>query len=135
MRDLEQLATWAGVDEPVDVKRTEQENESVDRTEDRKRDRRFTCRQERRHGIRGSQDSIDHPGLTTDFSGEPAGNDRNEGQRKAEERHPKQRTNVPQTMLKTQITTDPGQRQHNQAASDHNPEAEERDDHRWPVLR
>jgi len=28
--------------------------------------------QERRHGVSGSQDSIDHPRLTADFSGEPA---------------------------------------------------------------
>src|ERR1700722_9709245 len=116
MRDLEQLATGTGVDKPVDVKRTEQENESVDRAKDHKRDRRLTRGQERRHGIRSSQDSIDDPGLTTDFSGEPAGNDRNERQRKAQKRHPKQRTNVRQAVLETQIATDPGQRQHNQTA-------------------
>src|ERR1700683_2504417 len=111
MRDIEQLATWAGVDKPVNIKRTEKEDERVHRTKDHKRDRRLTRGQERRHRIRGSQHSIDYPGLTTDFSGEPTGNDRNEGQRKAQERHPKQRTNVRQTMLETQIATDPGQRQ------------------------
>src|SRR3984893_5361205 len=36
--------------------------------------------------------------------------------------------------LVTQIATDPGERQHHQTASHHDPESEEREDHRRPVL-
>src|SRR5882762_4969625 len=72
-------------DEPVDVKRAKQEDEGVNRTEDRERDHRLARRQERRHSIRCSQNPIDYPRLTADLSGEPAGNDGNEGQRKAQE--------------------------------------------------
>src|SRR5713226_4747248 len=94
MGDIEQLSTRTCADEPVDVKRAKQEDERVNRTKDRERDRRLARRQERRHGIRGSQHSKDHPRLTADLSSEPAGDDRNKGQRKAQKSQPKQRTIV-----------------------------------------
>ena len=81
--------TRTDADEPIDVKSAKQENECVNRTEDGERDRRLGRGQEWRHGIRGSQHSIDHPGLTADLSGEPAGDDRNKGQWKARGKSPK----------------------------------------------
>src|SRR5258708_11880247 len=78
-RGLEQPASGTCADEAIDVKRAECEYEGVDRAEDHERDRGFAFGQEWRHGIRGSQDSVDRPRLTADFSGEPAGKDRNEG--------------------------------------------------------
>src|ERR1700686_1919947 len=134
MRNLEQLSPRTGADKPVDVKCAEQEDEGVDRTEDDERDRRLARRQEWRHGIRGSQHSEDHPGLTADFSGEPTGNDRNEGQWKAQESQPKQGTNVSQAMLETQILAEQGEPKHPQATSHHDPKTEKRDDHRRPIL-
>jgi hypothetical protein len=134
IRSLEQLATGTRADKPVNVKRAEQEEEGVDRTEDHKRDRRRARRQERRHGLRGSQHAIDHPGLTADLSGEPAGDDRDERQRKAQESQPKQRAIVSQAVLVTQVATKPGEPQHHQTASHHDPKGEERDDDRRPVL-
>jgi len=71
----------------------------------------------------GSQDSIDHPGLTADFRGEPAGNDGDEGQRETQESRPKQRAIVCQAMPVAQIAAEPGEPQHQQTTSDHDPEA------------
>src|SRR5882724_12894689 len=105
MRSLDQFSRGTDADEPIDVKRAKQEDEGVNRTEDRERDRRLARRQEWRHGIRCSQNPIDYPRLTADLSGEPAGNDCNEGQRKAQESQPKQRAVVRQAMPVTQIAT------------------------------
>src|SRR4030081_2375624 len=98
MRNLELLPRRTSADEPVDVKRAKQEDEGVNRTEDDERDRRLACRQEWRHRIFSPQHAIDHPRLTTDLSGEPAGNDRDEWQRKAQESRPKQRAIVRQAV-------------------------------------
>src|SRR5882672_6104103 len=101
MRSLDQFSRGTDTDEPVDIKRAKQEDEGVDRTEDRERDRRLARSQEWRHGIRCSQNPIDYPRLAADLSGEPAGNDRNEGQRKAEESQPQQRAIICQAVLVT----------------------------------
>ena len=59
--------------QPVDVEGAEREDEGVDGAEDDQRDRRRARRQERRHGVGGPQNAIDHPGLTADLGREPAG--------------------------------------------------------------
>ena len=82
-RGLEQPANRARADEPIDVKHAECEYERIDRAEDQERDCRRARRQKWRHGIGGSQHAKDHPGLTADFSREPAGKNGNERQWKA----------------------------------------------------
>src|ERR1700682_2206092 len=125
MRNCERLSGRTGVDEPGDVKSAEQEDEGVNRAEDHERNRRLGRGQEWRHRIRSSQHAKDNPGLTADFSGEPAGENGNEGQRKAEERQPEQEMIALQPLLETQIGTEPSEPQHYHAASNHDPEAEE----------
>src|SRR5258708_5975231 len=111
-QSIEELASGACADQPINVKSAEREYEGVDRAKDHERDRRLARRQERRHGIGGSQNSINHPRLTADFSGEPAGEDRNEGQGEAQESRPKQESIALQALLETQIGTEPGEPQH-----------------------
>ena len=83
-------ARRAGAQQPVDVEDAEGEDEAVDRAKDDERDRRRARRQERRHRVGGSQHAVDRPGLAPDLGGEPAGQDRDERQRKAEEDQPEQ---------------------------------------------
>src|SRR5438270_9706416 len=135
MRKLERLSRRTSANQPVDVKCAKQEDEGVDPAEDRERNRRLPRRQKWRHGIRGSQYAKDNPRLTAHFGGEPTGNDGNEGERKAEERQPKHEAIIRQAMLVTQIAAEPGEPQHHQPASHHEPEGEEWDDNRWPIRR
>jgi len=94
------------------------------------------CRQEWLIGIRGSQHSEDDPRLAADFSGEPAGNDRNEGQRKAEERQPKAAGDY---MPGGACNSDSCRSQASPSIKRPHPtmirKAKERNDHRRPVLR
>jgi len=58
-------------------------------------------------------DSVDRPRLTADFSGEPAGKDRNEGEwklRKVSQSRSRLRSKA---VPETQIGTQPGEPQHN----------------------
>src|SRR5882762_8867861 len=68
LRCLEQHAEGIYADESIDVKRTEEEDKGIDRTKDHERDCRRAGRQERCHGVSGSQHSKDNPVLTADFS-------------------------------------------------------------------
>src|SRR6202007_2334343 len=102
-RGLEQPANGARADEPINVEHAEREYEGVHRAEDHERDRRRTRRQERRHGVRGPQHAKGYPGLTAHFSGEPAGENSNEGQRETQESRPKQESVALQALLETKI--------------------------------
>ena len=73
MRNHEWLPRWTGANESVDVKRTKQEDEGVNRAEDHERDRRLARRQEWRHGIRGSQHPKDDPGEQSRWQAEAKG--------------------------------------------------------------
>src|SRR5258708_39993413 len=84
MRNFERLPR-TDADQPVDVKGAKQEEEGVNRTEDRKRDRRLLRGQERRHGIGGSLHAQDNPGRTADSSDTTRDNDEKEGERKTQE--------------------------------------------------
>src|SRR5215469_15181338 len=89
-RRLNEMAERAGPQEPVDVENTEREDEAVDRAKDDERDRRRAGREKRRHRVRGPQEAVHRPRLTPDLRREPAGQDRDEWQWKAEECQPEQ---------------------------------------------
>src|SRR6266851_15873 len=86
-------------------------------------------------GRAGAQHPIDSPRLPSDLSREPARQCRGEWQWETEENQPEQEPALFDPAGGAQTGSDPGKRQHDQTASDHEPECEERDQHRRAVLR
>ena len=72
----------------MNVEDTEREDEAIDRAKHDQRSRYRAGRQDWRHRVSGPQGAIYRPGLTPDFRRVPAGQDGDEGQRKAQKDEP-----------------------------------------------
>ena len=91
-------------------------------------------RQERRQRVGGPQHAIDRPGLAPDLGREPAGQRRDEAAAGSCRKIAHSSAALPLDAAPCgEPAAVPGERQHQQAAADHDPEGEERDHHRRPV--
>src|SRR3954453_757838 len=73
--------------------------------------------------------------LAAHLGSEPAGQDRDMRQGETEKDAPQQRAVTLYAVFDAQICANPGEKQHDQAAPDHDAEGEERGEHWWPILR
>jgi hypothetical protein len=117
----------------IDKERSEYAYERVQGAEDNERNQSGASGQNRRQGIGRSKDPIDRPRLAPHLRGKPAGQDGDEGQGKAQEGEPQEGPVLLEAALAAQVRSDPGERQHEQTAPDHDSEGNEGNDHRRPV--